>query len=207
MLGFFFACYEVAKRVLAPPKMSVGLDGVTIVRHDWRHTFVPLENIRAARQTNVGSPVLLDLESDGVIEIGGSVVDTQKRDAFAQHVRDLLHLREASRAQSSEALARQGRTIRAWRDHLRGVVEGGGYRVAASGSTKELLEELVIAPGTPKEKRIGAALALRVAGDSQAIPLIRVAADACADNEARKALEAIAEEEVDEATLERVLAK
>ncbi|MDI3282976.1 hypothetical protein [Polyangium sp. 15x6] len=59
-------------------------------------------------------------------------------------------------------------------------------------------------PAEDRGRRIGAAMLLRVAAPDAA-PRIRIAAETSADDELRAALERAAEEELDDATLERAL--
>jgi len=59
----------------------------------------------------------------------------------------------------------------------------------------------------PRERRIGAALALRAASHPEARARIRAAAETSADEDLRVALEQAAKGEMDEQALERALRK
>jgi len=167
--------YMFGKRLLRAPVVTVGSDGVAI-------------------QTGFGRRVLPVSASVDPVEI---LFDRSTKKALAEHLRAL---REKPPAQAPIVLAREGRSIREWRDRLRQAMDGG-YRVAAA---HDALGDLVTAPGVSREERVGAALALRAAGDSN-LPRIRVAAEQCVDPKTRAALDALAAEEIDEQAIEKAL--
>src|SRR5262249_18369760 len=97
------------------------------------------------------------------------------------------------------AFERAGASLAEWKDHIRASIEQTGYRTAAS--PVEDAAEIVRSPHAAPDQRIGAALALRIAGEPP--DRIRVAAGAVVDDDVRGALEAIADD--DDARAERAL--
>ncbi|KYF52930.1 hypothetical protein BE08_00315 [Sorangium cellulosum] len=81
------------------------------------------------------------------------------------------------------------------------MLTAGDYR--ATGLTPEDVLHSLDDASAPPERRIGAALLLRVTGYPEAQSLIRVAAESTADDELRAALERAAEDELDEASPSR----
>jgi hypothetical protein len=191
--------YVLGKRLLSAPVVTVGNDGVRLETMGFRRRFLPIGDIVMVHQPAVHAPARIKLRDGTVIPMAGFLVDPPRRDAAASHIRALL-ARHAV-LQRSITLAREGRSIKDWREHLRRVIEGSGYRIAASSDS---LADLIAAPGLSAEERVGAALALRVAGDSN-VPKIRIAADQCVDPKTRAALEAAAREEIDEQAIESAL--
>jgi hypothetical protein len=204
MLLGVLASYALGRRLVTAPTITVGNDGVRVVRFGFRERFYPLADIVRAEQLSYGAPIRLQLQSGHAVTVGGIGIDAQRRDALAEHIRTLLAARDALRTAQAESFARAGRSVRQWREHLRVLMEGG-YRVASVALPKETLAELVAKPGAPIDQRVGAALALRVSGDSEAPARIRVAAEKCVDPHARAALEAAAAEEVRDDEIERLL--
>jgi hypothetical protein len=99
---------------------------------------------------------------------------------------------------------RGGRLLAEWRAHLSQAMNQASYRHNAA-TIDEAAAVLHSAEATP-EQRVGAALALRVAGQPK--ERIRVAVDAAADDRVRAALEAVAEArdgEVDDPVVEKAL--
>lgn len=199
VVGFVVA-FVGLKRLFEAPVVTVGNDGVWIASSGWKKRFVPITDIVMAHQPAVGASIRLKLRDGSVVPLGGFLIDARKRDAAAVHIRALL-AKHAELQKSSLTLAREGRTVREWREHLRQIVEGSGYRVAG---TSDSLVDRVGAPGITPEERVGAALALRVS-DKDAIARIRIAAEQCVDPKTRIALEAAAQEEIDDAAIEKAL--
>jgi len=200
ILGFVTA-YALGKRLIRAPVVTVANDGVLLETFGFRKRFMPIGDIVMAHQAARGAPVRMNLRDGTVFQMGGFLVDTPRRDSAGAHIRALLAFHAALKDGSTAALSREGRTIREWREHLRRVVEGSGYGFAA---TNDSLADLVTAPGVSPEQRVGAALALRVAGDEN-VSRIRVAAEQCVDPKTRAALEAAAREEIDERAIEKAL--
>ncbi|WP_437840541.1 hypothetical protein [Sorangium sp. So ce1153] len=81
------------------------------------------------------------------------------------------------------------------------MLAAGDYR--AAGLTLEDVRHALDDASAPPERRIGVALLLRIAGYPEARGLIRVTAEATADDELRAALERAAEDELDGASPSR----
>ncbi|MDC3980238.1 hypothetical protein [Polyangium jinanense] len=96
-----------------------------------------------------------------------------------------------------------GKSFTEWKDKLQALLLNAGYRKSAV--THEELFSVVDDPDLPPGQRLGAAMALRIAEHPDARVRIRVAADACADEAMKRALEEAAEGELGERTLRRVL--
>jgi hypothetical protein len=107
---------------------------------------------------------------------------------------------------SLEQLDRRGRPFAAWREDLaRVLAHPTDYRTVGIGASD--LGGVIEDPGAPAERRIAAALALASAQPDEARKRTRIAADACADEALRRALERAAEGEIDEELLEREAAR
>lgn len=187
--------YQLFRFVMKKPVVIAGVDGVLIDRRGRMPRFVPAREIVNASRTLSGNALLV--LRDGSIEIDGP---NQFRQAAL--VTRVGAARDVSATPIS--LEREGRSVRAWRDHLRDVVLGG-YRVAAE-PIERLAEQLTSRSATP-EQRVGAALALRVADEGTGASRVRVAAEHCADTRLREALEIAAAQEIDDAKLERALSR
>jgi hypothetical protein len=137
---------------------------------------------------------LLPLIGQSASEVGAlarRVDEGRARHRAAAGVRDL------------SVLDRAGMTFPAWREAVRRAsLASGGFRAAAL-ETRDF-EEVLRDPAAPLERRVGAALALREAG-GEALDKIRIAASTSAEPRVRIALEAAAEEEIDEPALEGAL--
>jgi hypothetical protein len=195
--------FVLGKRLIRAPVIRVGSDGVRIESAGFPgRRFVPYDAIAGVSQLAAGTPIALRAPNGTHVPIVGFAIDASRRDVLARHVHAMIVARSAQGPHVR--LGREGRTVAAWRAHIKTLVDGGGYRVAASN---ESLGDLVGRTGLPLDERVGAALALRVAGTPGASARIRVAAEQCVDPKARAALEAVAAEEVDEAALDRALAR
>jgi hypothetical protein len=104
----------------------------------------------------------------------------------------------------AERLARQGRSIVAWREAVRGLVraDAPGYRAALLPT--EQAARIVETGRAAPEARIGAALALAGTADAALKGRLRIAIDDCADEATRSALAEALDDRLDRWTLERV---
>jgi hypothetical protein len=184
----------VAAHALLAPRLSIGIDGVRVDRRR-----VPFHEIREAVVS----------AQDGVIEIrchDSAVV--RHRCTSLEVARDLTAKISARLASSSPPevattrVARDGRSLEAWRRELLGaayrereITNDDASRILRSGAA------------TPDE-RVGAALILagRAEGEDRdrERTRIRVAASACIDRRLRVALERVADDELDDATLDEL---
>jgi hypothetical protein len=84
-------------------------------------------------------------------------------------------VRDEDSRERGAVLARGGRSVAAWREALRALASPG-YRTP--GVSAEGALEVLCDPRAPKDRRVGAALALRTANDERATARIRVVAEA-----------------------------
>ncbi len=103
-----------------------------------------------------------------------------------------------------ELLERGARSASEWQKSLRALTKDAGYRHTAI--TPEALRGMLANPEEDPERRVGAAMLLRIASPSDT-PCIRIAADTCADDNFRAVLEAAAEGEVNDAILQGIARK
>ena len=133
--------------------------------------------------------------------------DLARREALFERIEKAMQARGQSRVSQVQLaqLDRQRRSLPEWRKALRALlaIEGSGYRGAALGSDQ--LAEVVEDAGAPAERRVAAAIALSGKGDPEARRRVRVAVEACADQDLRAALEHAAEGEIEEAELHRAM--
>ena len=105
---------------------------------------------------------------------------------------------------ASRKLDPQGKTLEEWKRDLRFLVTSIGYRNA--GISPEVLLSLVDDPDLPPGQRLGAAVALHIAEHPDAGERIRMAANACADEDMKRAFEEASTGELSERVLRRAVA-
>lgn len=186
-------------RALRPAEIVVGTDGV-LVRRPFSTRYLPYSSfdridVHGNRLRFVSNENEIFLRLKGELEL---VL------AAAHRIREARAKGEpgASQARLRELLNRKGRSFAEWRKALSGLLQGGTYRDATV--TEDVLLAVLENPSEDRDRRLGAAMLLRVAAP-EAAPRIRIAAETSADDELRAALERAAEEELDDATLERAL--
>ncbi len=187
---------------LVPAWLTVGEDGL-LVRDRWTRLFIPFSRIRSVTNGPAREFGSLRVELEDGSSRRLTSAPRPEADAMLAQIEERRRRHaEAMRAGSSASdgrLARAGRPLAAWRQDLEQPV---AFRSTAP--SPEELREVLASPDAPVEERVGAALALRrVPGEGE--QRIRVAASTTANPELRVALEAIAEEELDEERLETAL--
>jgi hypothetical protein len=193
---------------LIPPELVIGNDGVTI-RAPFSKRFVPYRDVAAVRLAK--NAVELALRGGRVVRLpvedrfsAGIGPDTTNPVREAIHDRILEAMTSGEReghAAALDALDRAGRPFDAWRDHLRALaVNRAEYRRIAL--SPDDIAGVLADPSSPRERRLGAAMALSRADDEGARARVRIAAQACADETLKRALEAAAEDELTEELLE-----
>ncbi|WP_438023866.1 hypothetical protein [Sorangium sp. So ce233] len=187
------------RRAARPTQVVVGSDGVRVER-PFSSAWLPYKELAAI--DTYGDRLVLSRPGGYhplVLRAGADLIE-----AVARRIRE-AHRRAAGGdvSRRAEALERRGRDLAAWRDDLRKLQRAADYRGAAL-TPEDVLHTLDDADA-PRDRRIGAALFLRVAGYPEAQERIRVAAGATADDALRAALEQAAEEELDDASLARAL--
>lgn len=180
------------RRSARPAQVVVGSDGVRIQR-PFSDAWLPYPALLAVQSS--GAHLRLIREGDRApreVYAPGGIAE-----ALAERIRE-AHKRAAAGAgapRGAEALERRGRDLPAWREDLRKLLVARDYR--ASSLTPEDAIAALEDADAPRDRRVGAALALRIAEHPEARERIRFAADNSADEELRAALERAAEDEVD----------
>lgn len=168
--------YTLVKRLIAPPEAVIGDDGVRVER-GW-----------GARFYKVGDPKLFGaLRGVGLDDLRVAAVLRRAEERVA-----------AGGVAVSETFARGDRSLEDWRRRLAAMFEGG-YR--ASPKTAEEAAIVLRSAAAAPDERVGAAMALRVAGETERV---RAAARGTADEHVRVALEAVADEG-DDAAIDKAL--
>lgn len=193
------AVYAALTRLVRPPRIAVGDDGV-LVNAALRRRFVARKDLVSVVATESG--LIIGAHGGERITVGGILLDGGRCAAIARSIED----RRAPSAAAADRLGhydRAGRPLAAWREHLARAMNETSYRQSAA-TVDEAAAVLRSAEASP-EQRVGAALALRVAGQPK--ERIRVAVDGAVDDRVREALEAVAEasDAEDDVVLEKAL--
>jgi hypothetical protein len=200
----FVAAGALAIRATRPADVVVGADGVTLRRALRKPRFIHFQDIAGV---STPSPMALRIElTNGRTElIGSDALAPENLAALALRLREALASRAkgAMAAPKLELLARGGRDVARWIRDLKRASTTTDYRSVPLSSDD--LAHVLESPDAEPEQRIGAAVALRVADGDSAPQRIRVAAELCANDEVRGALEALAEGEAEDAAVERAL--
>lgn len=182
------------------PRVVVGTDGVRVAGTT-SAAFVSFADITGVRRldwsvevTRKGTPALV-LPTIGQTD--------RQIAALVKRIQRGMKVYGAGGAAELAALERQGRDLARWRAEVaQRYAAGPTFREQAL--SRDVVEAVLDDAKAPPERRIGAALALRAEG-GEAPARIRVAADACANEDLRAALAEIAEDEVAEETILRAL--
>lgn len=206
-LAWFVGSFVATRLATTAPEVVVGVDGLT-VRTPLRDRFVSFAELASVTPEPTPQPTHLRLRfRDGREErlrlvVVQTTARTERIQAIARHVDDALRAREE--AIPAAQLDRAGRAIEAWRSALADLARRrAAYRGEAL--SRDELVRILERPETSPEHRVAAALALVDSGEPDAHARIRVAADACANDRLRVALEKLADGEVDDEALERAL--
>lgn len=200
-LGGLFGAPFGIMRATRPPVVTVGSDGVVIERSLGRRRFVALRSIASVEETRRGFK--LHLRDGGAVSVSRGLTGANQAAAVRRIDAALDAFRAAEREQDrrrAELLARNGRSVQGWREHLRSQIAKEDYRRA--GLSQEDAEAVLTRIDVPLEQRVGATLALAAHDRERATEKVRVALEGTVDEQARAALEAaLAEEDaaVDEA--------
>ncbi|MBW2526316.1 MAG: PH domain-containing protein [Deltaproteobacteria bacterium] len=186
-----------------PPKVEVGADGVS-VRTIFGSRFVRFEELAGVSLD--GTKLKLELHDGDRIVVRAALGNQTQQQAL----RHRIEMGIAAHADEPQAPARLGlldrrqRTMAQWREDLdQAVNDDVGYR--RQPLSRDDLEAILAAPSTTTERRIGAAFALQALDGEEATPRIRIAAESCAEDQTRKALLRIAEQEHEHRAIEQAL--
>jgi hypothetical protein len=205
-------------RAMRRREAVVGADGI-VFRRVRRSLFIPYTSVtsvtRHPRGVRVerrdGPPIVLPTQGAESRPLP-TLAPAPGHASGAEAEREVLYGRivQAMAARDEGALAhpdlerldRRDRSLAQWREELRKLLdEQADYRRARLTTTD--LARVIEDAGAPAERRIAAAVALASAEPEEARRRVRIAVDACADDELRRALESAAEGEIDEAPLKR----
>jgi hypothetical protein len=187
--------YRGLKRLTRPATITIGDDGIVIERA--RRRVIPRRDIAAVSRVKY-APLFITLLDGSHVRVAGLGIDFERLDAVGRLI-DARHGPSTAPPESFAAFERGGASLAEWKDRIRGAVESTGDRTSyrTAGSPIEDAAEIVRSPHATPDQRIGAALALRIAGEPP--DRIRVAAAAVIDDGVRGALEAIADDDDDRA--------
>jgi hypothetical protein len=200
-------------------EVTVGTDGL-VVRSTFAREFIPYAQVTQVVPDPDGVRVVCGTKKSVVLPTSDAIAlpwhrqsattpataaGVKRRDALLDRIQDAMTARQAAGSASANLrhLDRNGRPIAAWRDDLQRLIKAPSlYRGA--GFEKSELATLIEDPAAPAERRVGAALALRIADPEETRKRVRIAVSACADDDLRAALESAAEGEVEEGQLEKL---
>ncbi len=182
------------------PRVVVGTDGVRVVGTT-TPTFVSFADVAGVRRLDWSVEVARRGMAPLVLPTIGHT-DAQIA-ALVKRIQRGMKTYGAAGAAELAALERQGRDLATWKAEVeKRYAAGATFREQAL--SRDVVEAVLDDAKAPPERRIGAALALRVEG-GEAITRIRVAAEGSANEELRAALAEIAEAELTEETAARAL--
>jgi len=192
----------LARRLAQPPWVTVGADGV-LVKRVMRSRLLPYAEIE--RVFAEGGRLFIEARGAELdrIEVRGK--DAALAAGLVERIREGIAAgHRAGSALAAAKLDPQGRPFAEWRAALENLLQRGADYRDAPVVADELLAVLGDA-AAPPPRRIGAALALRSSDLAEVRARVQVAAAACADEEVGAALEAAAQEEIDEGPIRRVI--
>lgn len=189
-----------SSRAFAPVELLLGHDGLTILSGRGPR-FVPWRLIRAVRPVRFDIELTLHSGEQVTIRVGNPEPARDRR--LVAELRAEIARAPETAAPSLVALQRRGRDVDQWRETLRALAAGSSaYRDAAVDLAD--LERAVAARDATPELRVAAAIAL-AAGGEDGRTRVRVASAASADLALRDALDDIAAERWDPATIRRAV--
>jgi hypothetical protein len=216
-----FGVYAVVS-ALQLREVVVGTDGVAY-KKTFRTEFIPYGSLASVEQDTRGvrlvrkdgRRVLLPTRSaaDRPLPLAPRMAppktpaEAQRRVLFERINAAMAAGRTPALAQVAiDRLDRHGRSREAWRDDLgKLLAPHGDYRSALV--SPEDLGTLIEDSSAPADRRVAAAVALSARAGDEARRRVRIAVQACADDDLRGALEAAAEGEIEEAALGRAMSR
>lgn len=219
----FFALVSALYRGMRPREVTVGTDGVLFEGYFGRK-LVPYSTIRSIERDSHGVVALLKNGKRLPLPVRAKLLSPlplapQAAVGANKEIDENLMRRETLFTRIQQAMATHGQSqgvrialdrldrkdkpFSTWLSDMRELcTDKGGYREGRV--VPEDLTAVVEDPGATPERRIGAAIALSTAGDDHTKLRIRIAVDACADEELRAALEEAAAGEIVEARVARL---
>lgn len=184
----------------APSRITIGVDGV-LMRWLWMRRFIPMARIATIEAEEL-TEIRLTLDDDKVETIHTSVAKAagdlavDKRDLILARMREAWHAARTTDAGAdvTSLVARGTRTFAEWREALVSLRKNeSAYRHVEIRD--EDLWRVVEDPQAAADARAGAARLLRTSLDAEGRARVRVAAEATALPKLRIALAAMAEDE------------
>ena len=197
---FTLLLYTLLRYLVRPPWVTVGDDGV-VLKSLFRSHFVAARDIFfvSGGPDSPDGTLAIEERSGKRVAVGSLLLDKARLAAVSCLVAELASS-SATTADRFSHYDRAGRALAAWRDHLARAMNDTSYRHNAS--TVDEAASVLRSPRATPEQRVGAALALRVAGQPR--ERIRVAVEGAADDRVREALEAVADAD-DDVVIEKAL--
>ena len=186
--------------VLRPGRVIVGADGLVLERR-FRKTFIPVAWLFGAELSERG--VVVSINQNGAIR--QLVLTSERNGSLVKRIGDAIRAKEdRPRVRMSALLARGGRSLEAWREGLLGLASGsGGYRGEAA--PLDLLCRTASSAALPAEQRLGAAIAVGLAGDPESKRQLRIAVEGIANEKLRIAMNGALEGDLEEEALQDAL--
>ena len=202
--------FTLLVRALIPRQVVIGTDGIAVERILGR-TFVP--HARVTEVVSTAGAIVLKIRGARPVWLptGSRYASARTRADESPHSALLNRIEEAraagragsSRDASVAGLERAGRSLDAWRDHLRGMTSTGSYRRA--GVVNEEIAAVLEDAGAPPLRRVAAAVALAPVIDPAIKHRIASVVRSCADDRLRVALQAAVDDELTDADLSPLL--
>lgn len=204
VLAAVLLVFALLVRALVPARVVIGTDGIAVERMFGR-TFIPYSQLTEVASRRGAVVLQLRGGSSLALPTGPRYAGSRTRADESPHTALLNRIEEAraaGRSRSIESacaadLDRAGRSLEAWRQHLRGLVVSESYRRASVG--REEIAAVLEDASAPPQRRIAAALVLAHGDDAASKLRIADVVRTCADENLRAALEAAAEGELTEA--------
>jgi len=186
--------------LFGPPRLTIGADGISIHRR-FGARFIPYTEIEVVKNDPL-EIILFFYGNQRQVRIPVAELPLEQRRALYTRIEES---RRATRvrvdpAASVEMLDRNDRPLAEWRATLANLLRSReGYRVAAMH--RDDVVRVLMDPTAPAERRIGAALALTSERPDDGVAQVRVAAEACASDPLRVALQRVADNAFEAADL------
>jgi hypothetical protein len=211
--GGLYALTSALRSVDVARYVTVGSDGVALRRGPERR-FIPFSAIERVEPRPYGADLVLTSGERVDLAVAPPSLVAAKSPRVAEQRlakarRDHLLARleaglvPGERVTGEDRLARHGKSVAEWREAMRALVrdDGAGYR-AAQVPIEHAARVLENGRAEP-EARIGAALALSAHEDPALKKRVRIAIEACADDETKLALTQALEDRLDPQMIER----
>lgn len=182
------------------PSLMTGLDGIRIDSARGRSRFIPYAIIK--KVSRVGQRIVLETTT-GIVRLPAFDGSEEITTALASRIDEGRAAAAVEDVPTLDLLARKQRSMDEWRTAM-GALGLGCRGFRAPALSDDDLNETLLDPRAPLDRRIGAAFALR-SRNGNARTWIRVAAATSAEPRVGIALDAAADVEIDDRAIERLL--